>query len=45
VWGVGEVEVAGEEAAPFAVHAFQEWDGGVEVVVDLDVSFAWVGLA
>jgi len=36
--------VAGEEPAAFAVHAFQEWDGGVEVVVDLDVGLARVGL-
>jgi len=32
MWSVGE------EAAAFAVHAFQKWGGGVEVVVNLDVS-------
>jgi hypothetical protein len=29
--------VAGEETAAFAVHAFEEGDGGVEVVVDFEV--------
>jgi hypothetical protein len=29
--------VAGEEAAAFAVHAFEEGDGGVEAVVDFEV--------